>query len=206
MPIFAGMDVGGEKKGFHCVAIDDDRILDPVRFKAAQDAADWCRDIEAQIIGIDAPCGWSSGECGRRAEKDMWNVARLHSFSTPSEAKSDGNFYKWMQNGAKLYRSLRPRFPLYTGEVTQGRFCFETYPHAIAWSLAGRLLSAREKRSNRPPLLEAAGLELPSGANIDVTDAALCALTARYVWLRQFRSFGDACEGYLLVPDPPKHE
>ena len=36
--------------------------------------------------------------------------------------------------------------------------------------------------------------------NIDMVDAALCALTAQHLLNRTFKTYGDAAEGFIVVP------
>jgi hypothetical protein len=56
--------------------------------------------------------------------------------------------------------------------------CFETFPHAIACVLSGKLMSAENKRADRRALLEAAGVVTGKLGSIDFIDAALCARAA----------------------------
>jgi predicted RNase H-like nuclease len=77
---------------------------------------------------------------------------------------------------------------------------FETFPHAIACSLVGKVVSARRKSSTRRALLSCYGVNEGSLPNIDYVDAALCALAARWLNPDRRRVYGDAIEGYLLVP------
>jgi predicted RNase H-like nuclease len=78
--------------------------------------------------------------------------------------------------------------------------CFETFPHAVACALAGKKLSARDKRVDRRRLLGGAGIATDSLTNIDEVDAALCALTAHHFLAGTFKAYGDDVEGYIVVP------
>jgi predicted nuclease with RNAse H fold len=185
------------------VALKNSRIHARECFNDPDSAARWCREIGAAIVGVDAPCCWSSQRCGcgRKAEKDIRDKAGLHSFSTPSETIAKGNsFYAWMINGRLLYNALSNDYPLYIGRTAHKRFCFETYPHAIVWGLLGHTLPAREKRSNRRTLLEAKGIDCTALTNVDWRDAALCALTAAYMNNNRFVAFGDGAEGFIVLP------
>ena len=67
-------------------------------------------------------------------------------------------------------------------------------------TLAGKVVSARRKGVVRRELLRAAGIAMQHLTNIDVVDAALCALTAQALLARRFKAYGDAGEGFIVVP------
>jgi len=67
--------------------------------------------------------------------------------------------------------------------------------------LAGKMLSAKHKRIERRRLLEQATQRTDALTSIDEIDAALCALAAQYVLAGSFNVFGDAAEGFILVPN-----
>jgi predicted RNase H-like nuclease len=105
-----------------------------------------------------------------------------------------------MLNGAALYRLLEKRFPLANGANGSARVCIETFPHAVACALAGRRVSARQKRIVRLGLLRSAGLATSALINIDYIDAALCALAA-FHWQRgTYKAYGEAGDGFIVVP------
>ena len=106
-----------------------------------------------------------------------------------------------MCNGAELFRLLTPQYQLFDGKYSIGSaVCFETFPHAVACALAKKILPAKNKRTDRPRLLCEAGLSIDSLTNIDMVDAALCALTADHLLAGSFKSYGDAEEGFIVVP------
>jgi hypothetical protein len=53
--VVVGDDVKGAKKGFHAVALRDGRYFDKYAADSAKAVPEWCREIRAQAIGIDAP-------------------------------------------------------------------------------------------------------------------------------------------------------
>lgn len=107
-----------------------------------------------------------------------------------------------MLAGAELFRRLEMTYPLFTGTRGQAdeQVCFETFPHAIECALAGKKISAKNKRTVRRELLERAGINTKTLMNIDTIDAALCALTAHYFTAGAFDKYGDATEGIIVVP------
>jgi predicted RNase H-like nuclease len=69
--------------------------------------------------------------------------------------------------------------------------------------LAGKTLSAKNKRVDRRRLLTNAGIATDSLTTIDEIDAALCAFAAQHVLRGRFNTYGDAVEGFILVPSRP---
>jgi hypothetical protein len=126
-------------------------------------------------------------------------------FSTPTKKialQHSTNHYAWMLNGETIYAELgRESFHSFNGANALRRpICFETFPHAITCDLMGRVVEARDKRTMRRALLSKSEISCDSLANIDFTDAALCALTADYFARQHFRKHGDPLEGYIVVP------
>lgn len=200
-PTVAGVDVGGAKKGFHAVALRDRHIVDTLATCSAAEVTRWCREQRAVAIGIDAPCRWSLTGRARPCERELARL-RMSCFSTPSRAiGKDHPFYRWMVNGAELFRRLAPQYRLYDARSPMlDPICFETFPQAIACTLAGKTLSARHKRVDRRRLLEKVGIATDTIATIDEIDATLCALAAQHVLAGEFKALGDAAEGFILLP------
>lgn len=200
-PIVVGVDVGGPKKGFHAVAIRKGKIIETYAAFNAVEVVRWCRDLYAFAVGIDAPCCWSYTGRARPCERAL-AVERIHAFATPSQPVAERNpFYRWMLNGAELFRLITPHYRLFDGQHLPSRpMCFETFPQAVACALAGTIVSAKHKRSVRRRLLREAGLSIGILTNIDMVDAALCALTAQHLLNRTFKTYGDAAEGFIVVP------
>jgi predicted nuclease with RNAse H fold len=199
--IAAGIDVGGPKKGFHAVALRDGAYFDKFHSIDTAGIADWVRRLGARAIAVDAPCHWRRDANRRPAERDLARL-RIHCFATPSRAIAETRpFYAWMRNGLSLYKRLSTGYPLLDGSAPSAeKVCFETFPQAIACVLAGRHLSARNKRSDRRELLERAGVDASTLDSIDFIDAALCALVAHRYLLGKHQQLGDLAGGYLLLP------
>ncbi len=200
-PVVVGVDVGGPKKGFHTVALREGQFLEKLATHDAAEVVAWCGDIDASVVGIDAPCCWSRTGRARSCEREMADEG-LHAFATPNRAVGELNpFFGWMRNGDALYRCIKHHYPLFDGTLSTSRpVCFETFPHAVAYALAGKILSAKHKRVDRPRLLREAGLSTESLTNIDMVDAALCALTAHHFLAGTFKTYGDFAEGFIVVP------
>lgn len=201
-PVVVGVDVGGPEKGFHAVALRNGSILETCTTRDPGELVAWCRKLNARSVGVDAPCRWSRTGRARPCERAL-AVEGLHVFATPSRAVGERHpFYRWMRNGAGLFRLLMPHYRLFDGNFpVAGRLCCETFPHAVACALAGKILPAGQKRRDRPRLLRRAGFSLVSLTSIDLIDAALCALTARYLLAGTVSTYGDAGEGFIVVPE-----
>lgn len=200
-PIVVGVDVGGLRKGFHAVALREGQFFEKFATFNAGEVLRWCMELNTSVVGIDAPCGWSLTGRARPCERAL-AAEGLHAFATPSQSVGERHpFYRWMCNGAELYRLLTPLYRLFDGKYsTSGPMSFETFPHAVAYALAGKILPAKQKRTDRPRLLREAGLSIDSLTNIDLVDAALCALTAHHLLTGKFRTYGDPTEGFIVVP------
>lgn len=196
-----GVDVGGMKKGFHAVALRDNQIVAKLMTCSAVDVATLCRKQGATAVGIDAPCQWSLAGRARSCERELAGLG-ISVFCTPSRAVGQIHpFYSWMVNGAELFRLLVPDYRLYDGRTAPlDPLCFETFPQAIACSLAGTKLSAKNKRTDRRRLLVQAGISSDALTTIDDIDAALCALSAQHVLAGSFKAYGDTAEGFILLP------
>jgi predicted nuclease with RNAse H fold len=199
--VVIGVDVGGKNKGFHAVALRAGRFVDKAAGCDAKEIAEWCRTLDASVIGIDAPCRWSRTGKRRPCERELAGIG-ISAFSTPSLAVGQVHpFYDWMLNGVELFRLLAPYYPLYNGRSSPlNPTSFETFPHAVACALAGKKLSAKEKRLDRRRLLALAGIDTDSFTNIDEVDAALCAVTAQRFLAGTFKAYGDDVDGFIVVP------
>lgn len=207
-----GIDVGGEKKGFHAVALANGSYHDCIRPKGVTkvgvaELVGWVRELQATVVAIDAPCRWSEDDHCRPAERALMQEG-IWCFSTPTRERAvehPNKYFDWMLQGESLFRALEADFPLCRELPTAGqRCCFETYPHAITWHLRGGNADASHKGSQRRDLLERAGIDTGALTNIDLVDAALCALTAHYaatgVECRSFPESGGSTSGLIIVP------
>lgn len=199
--VVVGVDVGGPKKGFHAVALREGQFFEKFATLDAGEVLAWCRKLNVSVIGIDAPCCWRRTGCARPCERAL-AAEGIHTFATPSQAVGVRHeFYRWMRNGAELFCLLTPHHRLFDGRHSASiPVCFETFPHAVACALAGKILSAKHKHSDRRKLLREAGISVDSLSSIDMVDSALCAHTAHHLLAGTFKTYGDAQEGFIVVP------
>ena len=195
-----GIDVGGPRKGFHAVVLREGEICGTKTDFDPKVMVAWCVEQEAAAVGVDAPCMWSVTDKSRAVEREL-NQSRIHCFYTPTRERAQGNpFYSWMLNGEKLFQALLAHFSLYTGHRNEKRVCFETFPHAIVCALSGEIVPAHPKTSARREVLRTRGLDISSLTNIDFVDAALCAVAADDFRRGEVKLYGDAEEGFVVVP------
>lgn len=202
--LLVGIDVGGQKKGFHAIAMRDLTLLGKTCSCDPTEVASWCTEMGATVVAVDAPISWSKTGRARSAERSLMQ-AEIWCFSTPTQRAANEhptNHFGWMLRGAMLYRALDRSFARFDGSNDRARpICLETFPHAIACALNGKPVPAKDKRRTRRALLAKAGIDCESLGNIDFVDAALCALAAEYFARRKYKSHGDSSEGYIVVPD-----
>ena len=202
-----GIDVGGERKGFHAVALLDGHFVSK---KAALDPdviVNWCIHHKAKVIAVDAPCRWSLKDSSRLAEREMKIAGRgIHCFATPTYKDARANkkgFYDWVFNGEKLYERLEShRYLRFNGERTEGQMCIETFPHAVVCAMVGQVVSAKPKARVRREALQNRGLDISGLPNIDFVDSALCAIAADEFRKGSYQLYGDRDEGFIVVPVP----
>ncbi len=195
-----GIDVGGEAKGFHAVALQGDSFIDKKTATDPAEVVDWCLGHNAIVVAVDAPCKWSQAGSSREAERLLGGKG-IHCFATPTRERAlHRDFYKWVFNGENLYECLGAQYPLFDGQWTEGHVCIETFPHAIVCALAGRVVSARPKTTKRREALLKRGYNDSGLPNIDFVDAALCAVAAYEFRKGSCKPYGDKAEGFIVVP------
>ena len=70
-PTVAGIDVGGTRKGFHAVALREERIVATLATSVPGEVVAWCRELHVSAVGIDAPCRWSHTGRARLCEREL---------------------------------------------------------------------------------------------------------------------------------------
>ena len=197
-----GIDVGGERKGFHAVALQGGIFAATLAASDPAVIASWCRQMKAAVVAVDAPCGWSDGGASRLAERSLAiGGNKISCFATPTRARANrSNFYQWVFNGARLYQQLAQHYTLFDGARRGSLTCVETFPHAVVCALAGWVVAARPKRETRRNALRQHGYDVGSLTNVDFVDAGLCAITAAAFVRGRVKLFGNKVEGFIVVP------
>ena len=197
-----GIDVGGERKGFHAVALRSGAFVATLADRDPAVIVRWCQQQNATVVAVDAPCGWSAGGSSRLAERSLAIGAhKIHCFATPTRARAkESRFYAWVFKGERHYNQLFKHYALFNCARRAGPACFETFPHAVVCALAGRVVAAHPKRETRPNALRQRGYDVGSLTNVDFVDAGLCAITADAFARGDYKLFGEKAEGFIVVP------
>jgi predicted nuclease with RNAse H fold len=124
-----GIDVGGERKGFHGCAIDGERIVaGPQAIGGVEAAVDWVAWFEPTTIAIDSPCEAAPAGTKARPDEVEFNRAGICGirFTPPLDQLAGNPYYAWIVHGLRLYEALATRLP--------GTALIETFPTA-AWTI-----------------------------------------------------------------------
>jgi predicted nuclease with RNAse H fold len=188
--VWAGVDVGGSRKGFHVALVDEDRRVTLGR-AATVDA---CVAVvwAATIVGIDAPAAWAApGEGSRACERSFAAAGVCGIRPTPDEAAAAARtdrYYEWIERGLGLWRALR-------AEGVEAVECFPTASWTRWVGPRGRMGRGAWTRAG----LAALGLEGDRPRNQDERDAVAAAVTA---WQCDRRPGSVERFGDLVVPRP----
>lgn len=195
--VWAGVDVGGRRKGFHVAVVDDRRVVRaPTRLLAPADVVAWLLDEGPRpaLVGVDSPCALALDD-GRRREderrvaRDLCGIrytpspdALARQRCKPGQA---GRYYEWIEHGLALYEAL----------ACAGLTAIECFPTA-SWTCwhGPRRTTPRTDWSARALVRLRLGA-VPSGLSQDGRDAIAAAATARDYAHGRTESFGD-----IVVP------
>jgi predicted nuclease with RNAse H fold len=185
--MWAGVDVGGRRKGFHVAFLDEGGLVGaPVQIRTVDEVADRLRARRPRVIAVDSPRraaidGHRSRECERALARAICGIR-----FTPEQALLEGNgYYAWIVHGLELYTALAAR----SLEV------IECFPTASLTRWAGRRGSRTRAAWSRAALAARGFPDVPGGQ--DGRDAVAAALTARCYAEGRFDAFGE-----IIVPEP----
>ena len=201
--IALGIDVGGERKGFHAVALNSSRkvVGEPYRLATAAEIGPLIAKLSPAVVAIDAPCQWSQDK-SREAERALAR-AGIRSFCTPSRARAPQNltFYGWMFQGEAAFAAATSTHPHFGGGKSVRGHTIEVFPNATTIVLTGQPNpKGISKNQWRRQLLAEQGIAPTQFTNIDHVDAALCAFTGLIALESGFTAYGDTSGGYLIAP------
>ncbi len=189
-----GIDVGGEKKGFHGCVVDGERIVaGPQALGGVADAVAWVAWFEPSTIAIDSPCEAAPAGLQARPDEKEFNQAGIcHIRFTPALDQLAGNpYYEWIVHGLELYAALTARLP--RTEL------IETFPTA-AWTVWHGPRGAQPRGAWSQDAFDALGLRGAPARRLsqDDRDAVAAALVAR-----QYEEGLTEAYGKLIVPAGP---
>lgn len=185
--LWAGVDVGGPKKGFHVALIDHQGLVAAAAF-AGEDApaaaVGWLAAPARRpaLVGVDCPAAPAPDGERSRPDERAFIAARICGIRvTPDRATVYGprpqgdDFYGWIKHGLALYGAL----------AAAGLVAVEVFPTATWTRLAGPK-GKRGRGAWSDAALRGTGLAgLPPRVSQDERDAIGAALTARaHAWGR----------------------
>lgn len=177
--MWAGVDVGARRKGFHVAVVDAEGLaFGPARAATPSEVVELVRS--AELVAVDSPrCPAPDGERSRPCERDLVRAVCGIRY-TPERALLDGNaYYEWILHGLELYAALE----------AAGLPAVECFPTASFTRWAG----PRGRRTRAAWTREALGFAVPHGQ--DGRDAVAAALTAQSASLGLVDRFGE-----IVVP------
>ena len=179
--LFAGVDVGASRKGFHIAVIDDElTVVDQLRETSPARTAIFLAGRGVAVVAVDSPLAAAEpGEHGRRCEHEFLARRVCGIRLTPDEATvrraHATDFYGWIINGWALYKALDVRAHEERWEVV------ECFPTATWTTLYGRRPRGVSRAVWSRQALDALPVQRSAGRlNQDQRDALAAAYTA---WL-----------------------
>lgn len=117
--VSVGVDIAEERKGLDLVALDSARRVVASHGRlSVSDVRRQVLELEASIVCIDGPSGWSTSGTSRQAERGLRQLG-ISSFATGPDP-GDHPFYAWMRVGFRLFDELSDVYPLYRGGDANG--------------------------------------------------------------------------------------
>jgi predicted nuclease with RNAse H fold len=184
--MWAGVDVGGRRKGFHVAILDDRALHELAHVKRAGDVVSRLGDRLPRVVAVDspiavAPDGAASRDCERRLARTVCGIRY-----TPERSRLAGNsYYEWVEHGLELHEALR-------GGPWTVVECFPT----ASWTRWAGSKGPRSRAAWTQAALGALGVAgLPPRLGQDSRDAVAAAVTARAYGRGETESFGE-----IVVP------
>jgi predicted nuclease with RNAse H fold len=193
--VWAGVDVGAQRKGFHVAAVDAQRVVyGPVNVVSVTAATELLVSLSPVVVGIDSPrCPAPAGSRSRACERSLAGAVCGIRYTPDADALvSGGSYYAWIRNGLALYAALASVDADFASRVV------EVFPTA-SWTRLHGPRGAEPRGEWSSAALESLGLlDLPTRRlSQDDRDAIAAAWTARLC------SVPDAIEwfGEIAVPE-----
>jgi predicted nuclease with RNAse H fold len=186
---WAGVDVGGKRKGFDVALIDDRQVLVLRSRLALQQVADLLTENQPAVIAIDSPRSYApDGQAARDGELQVARSICGIRWTPDARRVHASAYYAWILEGLALFTAL----------ATRGVTVIEVFPTA-SWTRWHGGRGARTRAAWTRQGLAALGLDnVPARTNQDQRDAIAAAMTARQHSLGLTEAMGD-----IVVPAGP---
>lgn len=182
MAVWAGVDVGGRRKGFDVAVIDDRRLLALRGHLTCRQVVDLVIESSAAVVAIDSPRSCAPG--GQTARDDERRLARSVCgirWTPDQKAVRASAYYAWVLEGLALFGAL----------ATHGAKAIEVFPTA-SWTRWHGKRGSRTRAAWTRQGLAALGLAgVPARTNQDQRDAIAAAVTARQHSLALTEAIGE---------------
>jgi predicted nuclease with RNAse H fold len=185
--VWAGVDVGGARKGFDVAVVGERSLAGSARLREPAEVVAWLRPFSPRVVAVDSPRACAPpGAASRPEEREL--AARVCGIRyTPARervADRANAYYDWIRRGLSLYAVLPDEWTVVE--------CFPTATWTRLHGPRGRSSRARWSRA----ALAGLGVEgVPARASQDLRDAVGAAVTARLHDLGETESLGD-----IVVP------
>ena len=178
---WAGVDVGGTRKGFDVAVVHVHELRDVARgCHSAEAVLQMLRPYSPKVVAVDSPCSAAPlGRTLREGERAL-RAAVCGIRWTPDRASLDGGnpYYEWIRLGFDLYNALE----------REGWNWIEVFPTASWTRWAGPRQGSRASWTTAA--LAKLGLrQLPARTTQDVRDAIAAAVTARQYSIGETETF-----------------
>ena len=186
--LWAGVDVGGRRKGFHAALVDSERLVARAVLKTPDETARWLINWKPRLVAVDSPLSPAhDGERSREGERLLVAAGICSLRYTPDRAGLASNpvYHEWIEHGFLLHERVRQA----------GLAVIECYPTASWTQWAGRRGKKQRAAWSQEALATLGLLDVPPAMTQDERDAIGAALTARAHDLGETESFGD-----IVVP------
>jgi predicted nuclease with RNAse H fold len=188
VPAFAGVDVGGRRKGFDVAIVDACGALrGHRRGLTAEQAVAFVLPFAPLLVGIDSPCSAAPPTERTRAGERSLNLCVCRIRWTPAQATLDAGmpYYDWIRRGLELYAVLAAR----------GVRTIEVFPTASWTRWHDRRGRRRRSVWSREALATLGVDHVPEHTSQDLRDAIAAAVTAYQSWRGETECFGE-----IVVP------
>jgi len=189
---WAGVDVGGRRKGFHAAVVDARRLVaGPTCLPGPAAVVEWIAPWQPLVVGVDSPCslaedGKTMRDCERLfSPRTLCGIRPTPSASTLARQRRKrgavATYYEWIEHGLELYAALKE------AKLT----AIDCFPTA-SWTrwLGPRHGESRAQWSTRALASRKLG-DVPTRLNQDGRDAIGAALTARAYTMKRVEPFGE---------------
>ena len=169
MTVWAGVDVGGRRKGFHIALIDEAGLVSLGRAPSVAGAVAEVRG--AHLVAVDASRSTARpGETTRDCERLLARAVCGIRWTPDEKTIRNGNpYYEWIEHGLELYEALEE------ADVP----AIECFPTA-SWTRWGGKRDGRSRARWSNEILGTLALAgCPRRSDQDERDAIAAALTAR---------------------------